>query len=409
MNIKVAITHTDFRIYWPARLESLTRYLKNQNIDLHIIELAGQGSPYEFNTENKINKKVNWQCLFPNIKIENINSKIAAKNIFKKLDEINPDIVIAGAIAFTTGITAIYWSKINNKKVISFDDARIEDVPRSKIVNYIKRKVYSTVDAAICPSEAHKESFIFWGVRPEKLFVGLNVIDNKWFKSKTDHYKTQKDDTAKELNINKKFILGVGRLVKKKNWASLIKAYAQLSNSHKNLPNLVLIGEGPEKNEMLMLIEQYSMEEQIEIINFVDQEKLCQYYSLAECLILPSTYGETWGLVINEAMASGLYILASHQCGSTSALIENNSNGFVFDGTNINTIKDAILKSTNLNPEQIKMMKSNSLKTIENWDLERFNIACHEAIQYVNMNKSKKIGLIERFIFANWKGRYRPT
>ena len=52
-------------------------------------------------------------------------------------------------------------------------------------------------------------------------------------------------------------------------------------------------------------------------VGFLNQQEICQAYVSADCLVLPSEYGETWGLVVNEAMASGLPCVISDQCGSS--------------------------------------------------------------------------------------------
>ena len=53
---------------------------------------------------------------------------------------------------------------------------------------------------------------------------------------------------------------------------------------------------------------------------FLNQSEISQAYVAADCLVLPSDYGETWGLVVNEALASGLPCLVSQACGCAEDL-----------------------------------------------------------------------------------------
>jgi glycosyltransferase involved in cell wall biosynthesis len=53
---------------------------------------------------------------------------------------------------------------------------------------------------------------------------------------------------------------------------------------------------------------------------FLNQTRVSEAYIAADCLVLPSDYGETWGLVVNEAMASGLPCIISNRCGSAEDL-----------------------------------------------------------------------------------------
>lgn len=99
--MKVVIIHTDFRIYWPARLAALHSYLEKYNIELHIVEIAGAGSPYAFaKQEKEVSSKLNWHILFPNGKMEELKSRVIKKQVDRILDILLPDVVIAGAIAF---------------------------------------------------------------------------------------------------------------------------------------------------------------------------------------------------------------------------------------------------------------------------------------------------------------------
>jgi glycosyltransferase involved in cell wall biosynthesis len=54
---------------------------------------------------------------------------------------------------------------------------------------------------------------------------------------------------------------------------------------------------------------------------FLNQTEISKAYVAADCLVLPSDSGETWGLVVNEALASGLPCIVSEQCGCTEDLI----------------------------------------------------------------------------------------
>ena len=63
---------------------------------------------------------------------------------------------------------------------------------------------------------------------------------------------------------------------------------------------------------------------------FQQGDAVCAYYGLASCLVLPSI-SETWGLVVNEAMAAGLPVLVSQRCGCVPELVQDGVNGYVCD------------------------------------------------------------------------------
>ena len=107
--MRVVITHTDFRIYWPARLNALTAYLNNKRIEFEIVEIAGAGSPYAF-SGSLASYPANWHCLFPNKRMEDISLFDANIALRRKLNELHPDIIFAGAIAFPSGAAAVRYA-----------------------------------------------------------------------------------------------------------------------------------------------------------------------------------------------------------------------------------------------------------------------------------------------------------
>lgn len=94
------------------------------------------------------------------------------------MDTLKPDIIIAGAIAFPSGALTVAWGKRNKKKVIVFDDAKVEAVQRNPIVNFIKQAVYNGVDAMLFPAPDWKETGKYWNFKKEQLFYGVDVVDN---------------------------------------------------------------------------------------------------------------------------------------------------------------------------------------------------------------------------------------
>ena len=57
-------------------------------------------------------------------------------------------------------------------------------------------------------------------------------------------------------------------------------------------------------------------------VGFLNQSEISRAYVAADCLVLPSDATETWGLVVNEAMASGLPCIVSNACGCAEDLVE---------------------------------------------------------------------------------------
>jgi glycosyltransferase involved in cell wall biosynthesis len=398
--MKIALVHTDLRIYWPARLLALTNVLNKHAMDLIIIEIAGKGSPYDFlETDNK--NMVNWNILFPEEKIEKLSSQIISRRLKEKLSEINPDIVISGSIAFQSGAISVNWANQNKKPIISFDDVRLEDVPRNFIINLIKKCIYSTIDAVIVPdAKEWEETYLHWGFNKEQIFDGVDVIDN-------DFFSPTNGKMDNEL-IPQNSILAVGRQVPKKNWIGLLEAWIELAEI---LPghdyNLVYIGQGAD-HETLQQKATASGLQNIHFLPYQSQESIRDIFHGASGLILPSKYGETWGLVINEGMAAGLPVLVSDACGCANTLVKNELNGYTFDpNKSVSEIAIALKKFIGRGRSEQQLMGQQSLRIIQDWGIPRFCRGYVDAIKYVTIHQKNKL-LICKLICHLWKGRYRP-
>ena len=181
---KIVLIHTDFRIYWPARINHFYNSLDKTKFDLKVIEISGHGGNYEFD-QNKASESY-WECLFPNKKMTELSSTVISEAVLNKLEEINPSVIIGGALAYASGALAIKYSNKNNIPLIVFDDAKIQDVKRSKHINWIKKQLFSGVDAIFCPASEWDATFKFFGFQKEQLFYGVNAIDNNFFNKTVD-------------------------------------------------------------------------------------------------------------------------------------------------------------------------------------------------------------------------------
>src|SRR6185369_3826531 len=110
----------------------------------------------------------------------------------------------------------------------------------------------------------------------------------------------------------------------------LVQGYAKYrAKVGKSAWKLVLLGDGP--TNLIRLIADLELQDSVLLPGFKQYEELPTYYGLANAFVHAST-SEPWGLVINEAVASGLPVIVSNRCGCAPELV--NGNGFTFDPTN---------------------------------------------------------------------------
>jgi glycosyltransferase involved in cell wall biosynthesis len=339
--------------------------------------------------------------------MEEIPPKQAARALWNSLERYRPDVILAGAIAYPSGAIAVRWARKRKKGVIIFDDARLQDVPRSRLVNWVKKRFYSNVDAIFIPAPSHALDYNYWGVVKEQIFYGLNVVDNNFFNSRVKALSEKSDHIRRNYGLFEQFILGVGRQIRKKNWETLLNAYSLMAKKNRSW-GLVLIGEGPERPNLEKAVKSQSIRN-VYMLPFLSQEKLCEIYSQASCLVLPSFYGETWGLVVNEAMACGLPVLVSRQCGCAGTLVKEGKNGWTFDPDSVEALTDRLIRFVAMPQSERDDMGKYSKKIIANWGLDRFCHSACQAIQFAHNHRRGFTNPMDRIISELWCGRYRPV
>lgn len=408
--MKVVICHTDFRVYWPSRIAALAGFLNKHDANLHVIEIAGKGSPYAFaGKSNHGTFPCPWICLFPEKRMEDIPSKVASARLYDALDTLHPDVVISGAIAYPSGATAVHWACQRKRPVVIMDNARLKDVPRSGLVNWVKRRIYANVDALFIPAASHVPDYGSWGIPEERMFFGLNVVDNAFFAERSAAARQNAALIRDKYRLPNHFLLGVGRQIPKKNWGTLIQAFCASMGEAAGEWGLVLVGDGSEAPRLKEIAAQ--SDGKVFFLPFQDQEPLCQFYGTADCLVLMSSYGETWGLVVNEAMACSLPVIVSRECGCAETLVRDGCNGWQCDPHDPGQLAQMLGRFMRLSDEERKQMGERSFEIIADWGLDRFCNGVWQAVQFCRQLPvhSYASPIIDRLILNLWKGRYRPV
>ena len=96
--MKIVIVHLDFNAYFPQRLRALKFFLANKGHELFIFEMLGTPMLYSFSYVEK--NDLNIETFYPDKTYQTVSRKMINRDVYKRLMEINPDIVITGTIVF---------------------------------------------------------------------------------------------------------------------------------------------------------------------------------------------------------------------------------------------------------------------------------------------------------------------
>jgi 1,2-diacylglycerol 3-alpha-glucosyltransferase len=258
----------------------------------------------------------------------------------------------------------------------SHDGAASPNVLRKAVKQFLVRRF----DAALVGGERHRRHFVSMGLPKDRVFPAYDVVDNSYYAKASAATRCRSDAARRELGLPNRYFLNLGRLVKKKNLEVLIRAFAEVHHRHSNCPSLVLVGSGPERDPVIHLARHLGLRVSVDpgagssadvyVYAFAQVEQTPSFYALAEAFILPSKI-EEWGLVVNEAMASGLPVLVSSAAGCCEDLVVHGQNGFVFDPSSTDELVLAMERLI-ADPSLRHTMAAASAHLISSWGPELF-------------------------------------
>lgn len=248
------------------------------------------------------------------------------------------------------------------------------DTPlNSSNISYFKKfkrlfyKIFLPLPKLFFPAgKSQRKHLIKYGVKCKKIKeVNMTVKIKDFIKFKEHFAEKNKIKTRKKFKIaaNSILFLFVGRLIKEKGLELFIKSFKKASEINNNI-HLLIVGGGPLYNDLKNLIQDFS---NISLAGALYDNDLLETYSSADIFVLPSI-SETWGLVINEAMASSLPLLVNKNVGCIDDLVFDKENGIIFDFKNQKYLIKSILFLAN-NEDLRNKMALNSKKIISTWTL----------------------------------------
>ena len=160
---------------------------------------------------------------------------------------------------------------------------------------------------------------------------------------------------------------------------------------------MVLLGDGVLRPQLQAQIDHLGLKHYVHLPGFKQYDELPNYYGLANCFIHASTT-EQWGLVVNEAMASGLPVLVSSRCGCAPDLVKEGHNGFTFDPYDINQLAGLMLKISSGQWDLVAMGQA-SQDIIADWSPQTFADNLSKAVEVALSSPLRKINFLDQTLF----------
>ena len=235
-----------------------------------------------------------------------------------------------------------------------------ENTEQQKMQKYTK-KILKDSNKIIVPSDYFKDYVsLKYNIKPDKIFIypsgGVNSKVFYPFKNSSN------DSFINDLNLNPNFptFAMISRISFKKGWNIFIKAI-NICVRDGVKANFLIVGDGPEKDQMTNLIKENKLESTIKILGLQDQMELSRIYNAVDYLVFPTMReGESLGLVAIEALACGCPVIASNYA-APKHYIKDDFNGFKFPKGDYKKLAEVIEECIQIKKDKYAFLSSNAL------------------------------------------------
>lgn len=363
-------------------------------LEVESVEVCGQAGfgqfrplPSEFSTFRYhglgLSKQIEWQSV--------------SKLLVRLLKQLRPDVVYVPGWSMVEALVALEWCVAQRVPAVIMSDSKRAMGRRTPHKEILKRGVVRQAAAAFVAGTPQAEYIMALGMPRARVFLGYDAVDNERFSESVRGVHAEAPALRVRFGLPEHFLLCCARLIPEKNLPRLIEAYRiYVYHAVRVAWPLVIIGPGPMETELRTLIQAHGLTDLVQLKGALSYDDIQIFYGLAEALILPSV-SETWGLVVNEAMASGLPVLVSRQCGCVDDLVEEGRNGFTFDAYDVDAIASAVIRIAEPECNRVAMgLESRAI--IENWGLGRFVSGFEAAARAAVSMPKRRAGFLDRIL-----------
>lgn len=260
--------------------------------------------------------------------------------IYQRLKEIRPDAVLVNGWVVKTCLQALLACRRLRIPCIVRGEANLLR-PRAWWKHAVHRLLLPNYSAYLAIGSASREFYRFHR-RERQIFMAPYAVDNDFFSTQAELRRPARNKLRAEWGIPEEacVFLFVGKLEEKKHPLDLLQALAGFAPEEQQCAHLLIAGDGSLMADCREFATQHRLP--VTFAGFINQSKLPDVYAAADVFVLPSDAGETWGLVVNEAMASGLPAVVSRSVGCCQDLVVEQETGRSFDVGNVEALTQCL-------------------------------------------------------------------
>lgn len=242
---------------------------------------------------------------------------VANRGTLGALARFRPDLVVIGGWNQPAFWQSIAYARYRRIPVVVWVESTARDRrPGHPALEAVKRAAVRQAAAFLVPGRASAAYVESLGVAADRIAIAPNAVDLEIFGERVAQARGERTRLRAELGLDRCTFLYVGRLDPEKGLEVLLRAMEHVDGE------LVVVGSGSLEASL-----RRQAPASVRFVGQVARDDLVPWYAAADAFVLPSL-SEPWGMVVNEAAAAGLPIVASDAVGAAWDLVEDGVNGF---------------------------------------------------------------------------------
>ncbi len=242
--------------------------------------------------------------------------------MMRALRAFRPDVVYVHFLTINALYVLLLHYVLRFRLIVSARGNDIQGIPlRSRLQRWMLARLFARADAILfCSSYVQRDAAPYLKHASPRAFIG--VVG--------DGFDPDEFRESRSYAYPAPYILAMGRLVHKKGFDLLIRAFAQIVAEFPRV-HLLIAGDGEERVALERLIDELKMRERIVLLGFADRTTSLALFWGCEFFVLSSRL-EPFGIVVAEAMAAGKAVLAT-KSGGVIELVQDGINGLLVEPT----------------------------------------------------------------------------